>query len=133
MPVYHVSAVAEAVGMTEKQLDNVLSRNDMPGVERKARGVSRKVSADAAITIHLGFELAASLRMPIAHALELAQTLQGTESHTLPAGRFATVRADVEALRAETLARLDAAVEAVGRRRRGRPPGRRTRVEQGIE
>ena len=122
MPAYHVSAVAEAIGMSEKQLDNILSRNEIPGVERKARGVSRRVSVDAAITIHLAFDLAAALRIPVAHALGVAASLQTAVDHSLPAGRFVRVRADVSALRAETLARLDAAVEAVGRRRRGRPP-----------
>ena len=122
MPVYHVSAVAEALGMSEKQLDNILSRNDVSGVERRSRGVSRRVSADAAITIHLAFELATSLRIPVVHALSLADALQSAADHSLPAGRFGRIHADVAALRAETLARLDTAVEAVGRRRRGRPP-----------
>jgi hypothetical protein len=122
LPIYHVSAVAEALGMTEKQLDNILSRNDVAGVERRTRGVSRRVSVDAAITIHLAFDLAASLRIPVVHALSLAESLQTAADYSLPAGRFARIRADVAALRAETLTRLDAAVEAVGRRRRGRPP-----------
>ena len=133
MPAYHVSAVAEAIGMSEKQLDNILSRNELAGVERRTRGVSRRVSVDAAITIHLAFELAASLRIPVVHALSVAASLQAAADHSLPAGRFARIQANVAALREETLERLDAAVEAVGRRRRGRPPRKGTEARTALD
>ena len=123
MPFYSVSAVAEAVGMSEKQLDNMLSRNALVGVERKARGVARRISADAAVTINLASGLSESLRVPIGAAIGIATQLQTTNEHVIGVGAFLTLRADMTALRIATLARLDMAVETVGRRRRGRPPG----------
>lgn len=122
MPFYSVSAVAEAVGMSEKQLDNMLSRNALVGVERKARGVARRISADAAVTINLASGLSESLRVPIGAAIGIATQLQTTNEHVIGVGAFLTLRADMTALRIATLARLDMAVEMVGRRRRGRPP-----------
>ena len=124
MPFYNVSAVAEAVGLTEKQLDNLLSRNALPGVERKARGVSRRISVDAAVTIHLASQLADAMRLPVAAALEMASELQTSTHQVVSVGEFVSLQADIGALRNATLVRLDAAVEAVGRRRRGRPPRR---------
>jgi len=122
LPFYSVSAVAEAVGMSEKQLDNMLSRNALVGVERKARGVARRISADAAVTINLASGLSESLRVPIGAAIGIATQLQTTNEHVIGVGAFLTLRADMTALRIATLARLDMAVEMVGRRRRGRPP-----------
>jgi hypothetical protein len=121
MPFYNVSAVAEAVGMTEKQLDNLLSRNTLAGVERKTRGVSRRISVDAAVTIHLASQLSEALRVPVGAALETASVLQASKDRAMSAGAFVSLHADIDALRTATVARLDAAVEAVGRRHRGRP------------
>lgn len=122
MAIYDVTAVAEALGVDPKQLDNVLSRNELEGVERKARGVTRRVSSDAAVTIHLAFELAAALRMPFGAALRVSASLQRSPNQRVVVGKFATLQADLAALRAATIAQLDSAVEIVGRRRRGRPP-----------
>jgi hypothetical protein len=121
MPVYDVSAVAEAIGIDPKQLDNILSRNDLVGVERRTRGVARRLSTDAAVTIHLASELSTALRVPIAEALRLASELQRRADHAVAVGSFATLHVDVVALRAATVTRLDSAVELVGRRKRGRP------------
>ena len=121
MPFYDVPAVAEAVRMGEKQLDNLLSRNELIGVERRTRGVSRRLSVDAAVTIQLASELATVLGMPIGHALRVSRALQEHEGRAIRVGTFATLQIDLPALRATTLARLDSAVELVGRRKRGRP------------
>ena len=123
MPYYDVSAVAEALDMDYRQLDNLLSRNDVAGVERKQRGVSRRLTADAVVVIHLAWELARDLRMPLAEALRLASEIERASDHELALGGFGIIRFDVDALRAATLERLDTAVELVGRRRRGRPVG----------
>ena len=131
MPVYDVSAVAHALGIDVKQLDNILSRNYLNGVDRRARGVSRRISSDAAITLQLACDLAAALEVPVAAALRISQMLQQKDDEPVAVGRFASLRADVVALRATTVARLDTAVEVVGRRRRGRP--RRARQPGGGE
>jgi 7-keto-8-aminopelargonate synthetase-like enzyme len=121
LPFYDVAAVAEAVGIDAKQLDNILSRNELSGVERRTRGVSRRLSVDAAVTIHLASEIASALGMPIGHALRISAAIQQDADYVVQAGEFATLRADVARIRMTTIARLDSAVELVGRRRRGRP------------
>lgn len=122
MPFYDVAAVAEAVGIDAKQLDNILSRNALDGVERRTRGVSRRLSVDAAVTIQLASEIAGTLGMPIGQALRISAAIQQSADHVVRVGDIATLHADVARIRATTIARLDGAVELVGRRRRGRPP-----------
>ena len=126
LPFYDLSAVAQALDIQYRQLDNMLSRNDLAGVERKKRGVTRRLTTDAVVVIHLAWELASGLKMSIGDALQLAADLERAPGHDLAIGRFATLRVDVSALRASTLERLNTAVELVGRRRRGRPVGQAT-------
>jgi hypothetical protein len=128
LPIYDLAAVAHAIEMTPKQLDNLLSRNELDGVERKARGVMRRISSDAAVAIHIAWRLSAAAKIPIASALDLSRRLTVHSDHSIAIGDHLTLAVNFAAIRADTLARLDAAVETVGRRRRGRPPktGRRS-------
>ena len=121
MPFYDVAAVAEAVGIDAKQLDNILCRNELDGVERRARGVSRRLSVDAAVTIQLASEIAGALGISIRQALRISATIQQSADNVLRVSDVATLHADVARVRAATIARLNGAVELVGRRRRGRP------------
>ena len=127
MPIYDLAAVAHALEMTPKQLDNLLSRNDLDGVERKARGVSRRISSEAALAINIAWRLSEATKLPIANALELSRRLATDSDHAIAVGDHLTLAVDFAAIRADTLSRLDAAVETVGRRRRGRPPTVRRR------
>jgi hypothetical protein len=122
LPIYDLSAVAHAIDITPKQLDNLLSRNELRGVERKARGVTRRISSDAAVAINIAWQLSQATKVPIANALELSHRLTVGSDHSVPLGDHLTLAVDLAAIRADTIARLDAAVETVGRRRRGRPP-----------
>jgi len=122
LPFYDVSALAVALDLDPRQVDNMLSRNTIAGVERKTRGVTRRVNADAAVRIQLASELTRALGISVGRALQLASRL--TESGAdVQLGQYGLLRFDVMGLRRTTLERLDAAVEAVGRRRRGRPAG----------
>ena len=122
MPFYDVSALAVALDLDPRQVDNMLSRNTIAGVERKTRGVTRRVNADAVVRIQLASELTRALGISVGRALQLASRL--TESGAdVQLGQYGLLRFDVMGLRRTTLERLDAAVEAVGRRRRGRPAG----------
>lgn len=124
MPLYDLAAVAEALDLEPKQLDNLLSRNEIAGVERKKRGVTRRLTTDVAVVIRIARELSISLRIPLGSALPLAQQIASLQASDLELGRFITLRVDLESLRKVLSLRLDSAVEAVGRRRRGRPPRR---------
>jgi hypothetical protein len=122
LPIYDLSAVAHAIEMTPKQLDNLLSRNDIDGVERKTRGVTRKISSEAAVAINIAWQLSEATNLPIGSAIELARLLTVDSDHSIALGDHLKLAVNLPGIRADTLARLDAAVETVGRRRRGRPP-----------
>jgi len=100
----------------------LLSRNELEGVERKTRGVTRRISSDAAVAINIAWQLSATTKLPIASALELSRRLTVDSDHSIAVGDHLTLAVNLAAIRADTLARLDAAVETIGRRRRGRPP-----------
>jgi hypothetical protein len=122
--VYDVAAVAEALDLESKQLDNLLSRNELPGVDRKRRGVARRLTPESAVVIGLARELANALAIPVGSALSFAEAVVRQDLRDIEIGTYATLRVDLPALRAATYLRLDAAVELVGRRRRGRPQRR---------
>jgi hypothetical protein len=113
--------------MTPKQLDNLLSRNELDGVERKTRGVTRRISSEAAVTINIAWQLAEAAKVPLGNALELSRRLTAGSDHSIAVGDHLRLAVDFAGIRTETLSRLDSAVETVGRRSRGRPPkaGRR--------
>jgi len=131
LPIYDLSAVAHAIDLTPKQLDNLLSRNAIDGVERKRRGVTRRISPEAAVTIEIAWRLSEGTQIPIAAALDISQRLAVAPEHRVGLGEFLSIAVEFGALRANTLERLDAAVEAVGRRRRGRPPSAKRRAPSG--
>lgn len=124
MPFYDLTAVAHAVDLEPKQLDNLLSRNTLQGVEKKKRGVARRLTPDVVVVIRVAKEIADALQLSIGSLFGASQQIAMTDRGELDLGHFATLRIDMPALRSTTLARLDEAVEAVGRRQRGRRPGR---------
>jgi len=124
LPIYDISAVAHAVDFDLKQLDNLLSRNVLPGVEKKRRGVARRITPEVVVAIRLAKELAEALGLSPGNLLAIASRITREHQQQLALGEFAALRIDLQSLRTSTLARLDSAVEVVGRRRRGRPPKR---------
>ena len=124
MPLYDVTAVAHAIDIDPKQLDNLLSRNALLGIEKQKRGIARRLTPDLVVTIRIAKELAEAFGLAIGSLFSLAQQIVQEDREALPVGQFATLTIELRALRAETLQRLNAAVEVVGRRPRGRPPTR---------
>ena len=124
MPVYDLTAVAHALDIDIKQLDNLLSRNALPGVERKRRGIARRLTPEVAVVIRLARELSETLGVSVGSLLPVANAIDRGATNEVRLGEFVTLNVDRDSLRATTLARLDAAVEVIGTRRRGRPPGR---------
>lgn len=129
MPVYDVSAVAHALDLELKQLDNLLSRNVLAGVEKKRRGLARRLTPDVAVVIRLAKELSESLGVSTGSMLPIAHDIERSSSDDVRLSEFLTLHVDRNALRTSTLARLDSAVEVIGTRRRGRPP-RRDRADR---
>ncbi len=129
MPVYDVSAVAHALDLELKQLDNLLSRNVLAGVEKKRRGLARRLTPDVAVVIRLAKELSEALGVSTGSMLPIAHDIERSSAEDVQLSEFLTLHVDRNALRASTLARLDSAVEVIGTRRRGRPP-RRDRADR---
>ena len=124
MPLYDVTAAAHAIDLDPKQLDNLLSRNALLGIEKQKRGIARRLTPDLVVTIRLAKELAEAFQLSTGSLFWLAQRIVQEHRNELPVSAFATLNVDLEGLRAATLDQLDAAVEVVGRRKRGRPPTR---------
>jgi len=125
-----LAAVAHAVDLDPKQLDNLLSRNALPGVEKKRRGLARRLTPDVVVVIRLAKDLAEGFRLSPGSLLGLSQQIANGNRTELDFGTFITVRVDLAALRTTTLARLNEAVEAVGRRPRGRPSRRASALRE---
>ncbi len=121
MPVYDLAAVAHALDFDLKQLDNLLSRNALPGVERRRRGIARRLTPDVAVVICLARELSEALGVSVGTLLSVANSIERAATDEVRLGQYLTLQIDRAALRMSTLARLDAAVEVIGTRRRGRP------------
>ena len=125
MPVYDLAAVAHAIDIDLKQLDNLLSRNTLPGVERRRRGIARRLTPDVVVVIRLARDLAEALGVSAGTLLSVANSIERGATNEVRFGEYVTLYVDRDALRMSTLVRLDAAVEVIGTRRRGRPPGRK--------
>ena len=123
MRAYDVAAAAEALGVDAKRLDNLLSRHEIPGVRRGRQGVSRRLSPEAIVIIRIALALADTVGVPLDAALRLAARLEkeGGEGQAIRIDGDIWIGADVGSLRTETGERLDAAVESVVHRPRGRP------------
>lgn len=98
------------------------------------QGVERRISVALIEDLFLTRELSLGLSIPTKDAFRIARLLLGRSPGSgrpdlaaefigsLPVGAFLQLGTDVTALRQEVQARLEAAVETVVRRRRGRPP-----------
>lgn len=118
---YTVGAVALALDVTAKWIDNVLSHHTLRGVAQERQGVSRKVNPEGLLQLALAIILIEDLEIPTSSALSLANTLnENGGSLKTPAG--ISIELDLAAIRARLETRLAQAVEIAPVPRRGRPP-----------
>lgn len=118
---YTVGAVALALDVTAKWIDNVLSHHTVRGVAQERQGVSRKVTLEGLLQLALAIILIEDLEIPTSSALSLANTLTDSGgSVKTPAG--ISIDLDLAAIRARLETRLAQAVEIAPVPRRGRPP-----------
>ena len=124
MPLYNSATTASALGLSPKWLDNLLSHNDIAGVQAETQGVSRRLSLSAVLTIALAKELIDNLNVSSAAGLGLAHELLQLPDSTLAIGPHLQLRLSLTSLRASVLEQLSHAVETAPTPRRGRPPKR---------
>jgi hypothetical protein len=118
---YHVEIARHAADVDLKWVDNLLSRFDVPGVESSRQGVARRISLGGIYHVALIRRLNRELRLPVSAAVTLARRLLASESAEAVVVSGIELRIDRSALEAEIGRRVNEAVEASTRPRRGRP------------
>lgn len=128
------ATAAEILGLEQKAFDNLLLRIGPDAITPGRQGVERRIPVGLIEDLLLTRELSAGLGIPTKEAFQLARRLLGRSPGTgmpdlraafvgsLHIGEFIQIGTDIAALRQRVQARLEAAVETVVRRRRGRPP-----------
>lgn len=125
---YTVAVTALIVGVDAKWLDNLLSRHQLPGVNKRRQGVQRSITEIGLLAIEscrvLNLELGVSLSR--AAAITMA-ALDAKEPEVLRVETESglVITWSLVAARQRLRARIPDAVEQVPMLARGRPPGRR--------
>lgn len=131
MRAYDVAIAALALDVDHKWLDNLVAHHDIPGVERFARGVSRRLSMRALLAAAIARDLQRELAVPAARAVEIARRTLVSHHSDLALTPALSVRLDLAVLEREIAHRLVHAMETAAPRRRGRPPGQSRKSERG--
>jgi hypothetical protein len=120
---YHTDIAAVTCIADNKWVDNLLSRNVIPGVDGGGQGSARRITQLGIYHVALARLLSADAGLALPAAVSMArQLLSGTSTHVAIAPGL-DLRIDRQAFEQDVDRRLAAAVEAVVPARRGRPPG----------
>jgi len=122
---YSVRAVALAVGVHGKWIDNLLSRHTLPGVERSRQGVERRITDEGLLATEvariLNIELGVSVERAAAIARDVMSSRTASEtSFETPSGL--SLHFPVADMERRLRERMMDALEAMARVPRGRPP-----------
>ena len=113
---------AFALGITKKDLDNILSRYGVRGYERGRQGVARRLSQASIEQVALAIDLARDYSIPVPTALLLAEeALSSREGVITSPGGHLAIHVDLDRIRRELQAKLAEAIENIIPPRRGRP------------
>lgn len=128
------ATAAAILELDQKTFDNLLLRLGGAGLPPGRQGVERRIPVALLEDLMLTRDLHQALGIPTREAFAVARRLMGRSEQTgdtlspdaefvgsLQAGAFVQVGADLRALRDHVQSRLEAAVEIVVRRPRGRP------------
>jgi hypothetical protein len=118
---YTIATAALALGVPAKWLDNTLSHFRVQGVHQTRQGVARRLTLEALLPLAISIALTRELGIPLARALELANSLIANDGQ-ITFGNRLVISTDLAATRADLLRQLDHAVEVAPLPRRGRPP-----------
>lgn len=124
MALYNTAAVAAALGVTPKWLDNLLSHNTIDGLKSESQGVARRLSVTTITVLVLAKELVDTLDLTPPVAIRFAERLLNEPCGELIISARLRITLQVDTLKADVLARLARAVEIAPTPRRGRPPKR---------
>lgn len=124
MPIYNTATTAAALGVSPKWLDNLLSHNDIHGVDTESQGVARRLPLAAVNILALAMDLIDDLAIPAPAALRLASRILSANGGELVVSSGIRLSVDLQALHSRVLEQLARAVETAPTPRRGRPPKR---------
>jgi hypothetical protein len=128
------ATAAAILQVNQKTFDNLMLRIGPDAVSRGRQGVERRIPVALIEDLMLTRDLSVYLGIPTRDAFVVAQRLLGRSDAgaglnpdtefvgSLPVGAFIQLGADLAELRRQVQERLEAAVEIVVRRPRGRPP-----------
>ncbi|HRQ76976.1 MAG TPA: hypothetical protein PLY94_00125 [Gemmatimonadaceae bacterium] len=127
------ATAAAILELDQKTFDNLLLRLGSAALPSGRQGVERRIPVTLLEDLMLTRDLHQALGIPTREAFAVARRLMGRSDQSgnvapeaefvgsLQAGAFVQIGADLRALRDHVQARLEAAVEIVVRRPRGRP------------
>jgi hypothetical protein len=124
MPLYNTATAAVAMGVTPKWLDNLLSHNNIDGLQSDSQGVARRLSIATVTVLVLTKELIDALELPAPIALRIATAIVANPDGELLLSPTVHLTLRADDLRLDVLDRLTRAVEIAPTPRRGRPPKR---------
>jgi hypothetical protein len=124
MPLYNTATVASALNVTPKWLDNLLSHNDITGLQTESQGVARRLSFRTVSIISITDQLVRTMELPSSAALKIAEQLVASPAGEITPSPVVRLSVDLPGLHADVLARLAHAIETAPTPRRGRPPKR---------
>lgn len=125
---YHIDIAGFAADADRKWVDNLLSRFELPGIEKGRRGSARRVAQTGLYHIALVRAIAQELGAPLKTSVAIATALMQTHSSELPISGPLTLRFDRDRFQRAVDARVAEAVEAIVPARRGRPPTTKDRI-----
>jgi len=120
--VYSTAQAAEALGVTPKRFDNLLSGPGRKIVAPGRHGLSRSISIEAIEIFALALLLERDLGSRLERAVEIAAELRKEPAHDVAVGALGALRYDVPRLRYVLQNALADALENRLQPRRGRPP-----------
>jgi hypothetical protein len=125
LPQYSSRAVALALGIPPKELDNLISRVAVPSIPGGTQGRDRRIGLEAVLHLAVMREIRLFLGCSWKHASSLASQVRGNAAAS-NARQTVSLRVELERIREELPARLADASEYVVPRARGRPALRRS-------
>jgi hypothetical protein len=114
---------AFVLGMSKKDLDNILSRYAVRGFERGRQGLARRISYASIEQVAIAVDLSRDFSISMPTALLLAEEALGSREGIIPSpGGHLAIHVDIDRIRRALQAKLTEAIEYVIPPRRGRPP-----------
>jgi hypothetical protein len=116
------AAAAAVLGIEQKSIDNILSREGKHLIRGGKQGRRRRIDTSVLEPIAIAIVLQRELGVPLSRGLEIGENLLETRARNFAVGRLGTLSFDVDALRFHLTTVLADVLEQTALPKRGRPP-----------